>query len=105
MLQGKTQGALRYLSRSTSGGVLQLDDLVPETTSDGESETRSVQDILKDKHPVGKDPSPGTLLNGDPEPVNPILFDGLDADTIRQAALQTQGAAGPSGSKTHDIRD
>lgn len=40
--------------------------------------------ILKDKHPIGKDPPPCTLLNGDPEPVNPILFDGLSADTIRR---------------------
>ena len=34
---------------------------------------------------------------GNPDPVNPILFDGLNADTIRQAALHTHGAAGPSG--------
>ena len=30
MLNGKVQSALRYLSRITNGGVLKLEDLVPE---------------------------------------------------------------------------
>ena len=30
--------------------------------------------------------------------MNPIIFDGLNADAIRSASLQTAGAAGPSGS-------
>jgi len=30
MLQGNVQGALRYLSRNTNGGVLKLEDLIPE---------------------------------------------------------------------------
>ena len=54
MLQGKVQSALRYPSRNINGGVLKLENLVPETTPDGESILRSTRDILTDKHPLGK---------------------------------------------------
>ena len=50
VLQGKVQSALRYLSRNTSGGVLKLDDLTPET-KDGETSMRSTRDILEEKRP------------------------------------------------------
>ena len=97
MFKGKVQYALRYLSRTTNGGVLKLEDLVPEKTKDGEVVLRSTSDVLKEKHPLGKDPDAHSLIDGEPEAVNPIIFDGLDADTIRNAALHTHGAAGPSG--------
>ena len=41
----KVRNALNYLSRKTSGGVLQLDDLIPEATSNGETNMRSARDI------------------------------------------------------------
>ena len=72
-------------------------DLIPETTKDGESILQSTRDVLKEKHPLGKDPEACSLIEGEPEPVNPITFDGLDADSIRHTALHTHGAAGPSG--------
>ena len=46
---------------------------------------------------MGKEPDTHSLLNGDPEPVDSILFDSLDANAIHQVALHTHGAAGPSG--------
>ena len=67
--------------------MLKLEDLVPETTHDGESILRSTRDVLSEKHPPGKDPDACSLVDGEPEQVNPITFDGLDADAIRQAAL------------------
>ena len=97
MLQGKVQNALRYISRNSNGGVLKLDDLIQVTTKDGECAQKSTRDILKEKHPAGKDPIAPCLIDGEPETVNPITFDGLDADAIRQAAVHTHGAAGPSG--------
>ena len=96
VIQGKVQSALRYLSRNTSGGVLKLDDLIPET-KDGETNMRSTRDILEEKHPKGRDADPRTLVEGDPNHVNPVIFESLDGDAIRQAALHTNGAAGPSG--------
>ena len=97
MLQGKVQSALRYISRNSNGGVLKLDDLMPVTTREGESIQQTTREILKKKHPIGKDPVASSLIDGEPETVNPITFDGLDADAIRHAALHTHGAAGPSG--------
>ena len=105
MMKGNVHSALRYLSRNTSGGVLKLDDIVPDTLTDGETMPRSTRDILLDKHPSGKNPAADTLLTNDAAPtVNPIVFDSLDADAIRQASLHTQGAAGPSGVDAHAWR-
>ena len=53
--------------------------------------------VLLDKHPLGRPPHPSTLLDSTPDPVNPIIFNGLNADAVRSASLQTAGAAGPSG--------
>ena len=54
---------------------------------------------LLDKHPQGKEPETRSLL----ESVNPITFDGLDSEAIKQA-LHTHGTAGPSVSDAHDWR-
>ena len=104
MLQGKVQRALRYLSRNTSEGVLKLEDLVPETTKNGESILRSTRDVLKEKQPLGKDPDVCSLLDSKLEPVNSITFNSLDADTIRHTALHAHGAAGPSGLDSYGWR-
>ena len=49
-----------------------------------------------------KDPHVSSLLADDLTPVNPIIFDSLDADMIKlQTALRTNGAAGPSGLDAH----
>jgi hypothetical protein len=57
MLQGKVQSALRYISRNSNGGVLKLDDLIPVTTKEGESIQQTTREVLKKKHPIGKDPA------------------------------------------------
>ena len=105
-MEGKVQGALRYLSRHTTGGVLKLDDLIPVRTTDGDTCLRSTYDILQEKHPVGKPPAPDWLSNSSPDPsaFNTILFDNLNADTIHQAALHTHGSAGPAGLDAHAWR-
>ena len=45
ILNGKVRDALRFLSRNTSGGVLKLDELIPEQTEGGETVMRSVREI------------------------------------------------------------
>ena len=99
-MEGKVQGALRYLSRNTSGGVLKLDDLIPMTADNGESCSHSTFNILKEKHPPGKSPAP-EHPSSEPSLVHAILFDNLNADTILQAALHTHGSAGPAGLDAH----
>ena len=68
-----------------------------KTGKDSESILRSTREVLNDKHPLGKEPDACCLVDGESEPINSIIFDGLDADAIRHAALHTHGAAGPSG--------
>ena len=91
MAQGKVRNALSYLSRDQSGGVLGLDDIIPQ------SQGLTTRDVLRDKHPPGKPACPESLLPDSSETVNPIIYSNLDAECILQAALHTQGAAGLSG--------
>ena len=92
MFQGKTQAALRLLSKQSRGGVLHLDD--PTDTENGQ---RKVRDILSEKHPPGQPAHHDAIIDDDPPDVHPVLFESLDAGMIRSAALHTSGAAGPSG--------
>lgn len=66
---------------------------------EGSDEGKSVLDVLKDKHPAGQSPSADTLLPSTttPNDSSTCIFHALDDKAIRQAALQTQGSAGPSG--------
>ena len=48
-----------------------------------------------------KDPAVSSLLASDLTPVNPIIFDSLDADMIKQTTLHTNGPTGPSGLDAH----
>ena len=66
----------------TNGGVLHLDDLVPETMSNGETKMWSTRDILNDKPQRVEVPPLSTFVEGTAEPTNPILF-GLNADQWR----------------------
>ena len=48
----------------------------------GETYFHSTRDILIDKHPLGKQPEGGSLLNDTPEPINSVFFDCLGAEAI-----------------------
>ena len=93
MLQGKTKAALRLLTTQTKGGVLHLDDTIDMANH----EQRKVRDILIDKYPAGQSAHPDSTNEDEPPTVHPVIFESLDATLIRSAALQTNGAAGPSG--------
>ena len=101
MLQGKVTAALRIISKDTKGGVLLLDELVPSgMDQNGETIWHATKEILMEKHPLGKPALPETLLpvpTADDQRHNPIIFQQITGEAIRQAALHTHGAAGPSG--------
>ena len=94
--------ALRLLSSNSSGGVLSLDDVISDSSHT--NSPRTIHEILVEKHPLGKPASTNILLQGSPIPMNPILFENLNAEAIRKAALKTNGAAGLSGLDTHSWR-
>ena len=66
MSRGKVNKALRLLSSNSSGGVLDLDEVIP-----GSNSPRTTREILVDKHPPGKPASTNNILQDTPTPVNP----------------------------------
>ena len=100
MLQGKVNAAMQLVTRDANGGVLSLDDLIPiEIGQNREPIQQTTQDILLEKHPKGKPATDDTLL--DVSSINhchnPIIYQQITGEAIRQASLRTYGAAGPSG--------
>ena len=104
LLQGKVNAALRLLSRDDNGGVLSLDDLIPTGIGqNGEVVQQTTHDILMEKHPEGK-PAPDDALldtSSTKHCHDQIIFEQITGEAIRQAALHTHGAAGPSGVDAH----
>ena len=74
MSKGKIRSALSYISHEQTGGVLSLDDIIPE------SQGLTTSDVLRDKHPIGKPACPEALLSDIPETVSPIIYGSLDAE-------------------------
>ena len=95
MLEGKCKAAINLLTESTRGGCLKLDTIIPSE----HSKQVTVLDALLEKHPAKQPASPDIILmnSSTPPTPHPIIFDSIDASTIRAAALHTDGSAGPSG--------
>ena len=91
VMQGKIKAAIRYVSEQAAGGVLSINDLLPGSSG------MTVGDVLREKHPEGRDADPAALLQGPVLPVQPVLLESLDALTVKRCALRLTGAAGPSG--------
>ena len=101
MFEGKTGAALDLLSNKGKGGILHAGDLAAKDNPDNPA--MSVLDVLKSKHPVAQHASSEALLSVNQETLepHPVIFDRIDASSIRTAALNTKGAAGPSGLDAH----
>ena len=74
-----------------------MDAQILERSSNGGEVMSTAQKILLEKYPLGKPPNRTTLMTDPCGMVNPIIFEGLDADSICSASLHTTNAAGPSG--------
>ena len=83
VMNGQINSALRYLSDNSCEGVLPLTDEVMEQ--------------LHEKHPAPNNAKLGSLLFGPIEDIPPVIFQQIDAEMIRDAALRTKGSGGPSG--------
>ena len=93
---GKIHAALRYLSDNQGNGILSLDEV-------SGPDDQKVRDLLREKHPPPGEVYREAVLTAEnehfqhPPPVHDVLFESITGDTIRAAALRTQGSAGPSG--------
>ncbi|CAB4045801.1 Hypothetical predicted protein, partial [Paramuricea clavata] len=95
MLQGKVHQAVRLISIADK-----RDALIHDVDSNGNAIWKTTREILLEKHPEGKTPIPETLLSDtefDQTCFDPIIFERLTGESIKQAAMRTNGAAGPSG--------
>ena len=95
--------ALRFFSKHTKQGILSLDTLIPTGKDlDGEITWQTTIGILREKHPKGKVAPAETLFTESESHAaefyhDPIVFEQITCEAIRQAALHTHGTAGPSG--------
>ena len=92
MLQGKVKAAPRLLYNNSRGRVLDL-----EESFQSNSPGRTVQEVLKTKHPIGQPADPDALFTTEPPPTHPVIFERMTRLTICSATLHCQGAVGPSG--------
>ena len=82
-----------YFQRiATKGSILSLDSQIPcGVDSSGGTLSKSVRDVLAEKHPPGRVAAADTLLESgcaDPPCYDPILFEQLTGDLIKWAALR-----------------
>ena len=91
VLEGQINAALRFVSESSSGGVLPLTD--------------DVMAQRKEKHPNPQPTKLGSLLFGSiDDEVPETLYAEINGEMVREAALRTKGAGGPSGIDANDFR-
>ena len=62
-----------------------------------EGDNRTVRDLLLEKHPPAQIPPQETLLDNEPKQINPIVFESITPDLIKNVARVSRGSAGPSG--------
>ena len=84
MTRGKVNSAMKLLTNNMKNGILPLNN---ETLS-----------ILRQKHPQPKEPGESVLLTDErPQEIHPVMFfEQIDTETIKKAALRTNGGSGPS---------
>ena len=92
MKKGKVKTAMRLLS-SSEASILSIHDETRNTSG----ESVSVLDELISKHPARSDVNPSAVLADHEGDFHHVVFDCIDAESIRNAALRTNGSAGPSG--------
>lgn len=84
MMSGKVTAARQLLTKTArKGGVLPL--------------SNDVMKLLQEKHPPGEPLDDSALVQGELRQVHEATFAGITGAKIRDAAIKTQGGAGPSG--------
>ena len=84
-LMGKENinGVMKLLTNNMTNGILPLDE--------------KKLNSLKQKHPQSQPAYEETLINGEPPVIHPIIFDDINEELVRKAAIRTKGGPDPSG--------
>ena len=80
-MSGQINSTLRYLSENDGGGVLPVTD--------------DVMAQLRDKHPSPQEDRLDSLLYGSVENVPDTIFQQINGEMVRDAALRTKASGGP----------
>ena len=91
VMKGQINSALRFLSEDGGRGVVPLTD--------------DVMTQLNKKHPTAKKAKLGSLLFGPVEDVPAIIYQEIDGEMIKEAALRTIGSGGLLVLMRMDLRD
>ena len=67
-------------------------------------ESKVLRDILRDKHPPGRPAHQDSLSREAPPYIHPVVFDSIDKNIVKSAALKVSGAGGPSGLDAYNWR-
>ena len=88
-----TGGRVRTaLATNTRTGLLSLDEIISNDSG------KTVRDVLEEKHPDAKPAHAASIVTcSDETDFHPVIFESITPEVIRKCALQTEGAAGPSG--------
>jgi hypothetical protein len=101
MVQGKDRQAVNLISNANRRGLLNMDTLIPAgEDKEGNIQWKTSREILMEKHAPLRIPSDGILLqdkNSDESYYDPIIFERITGDLIREAFTKIQGSAGQSG--------
>ena len=91
VMSGQINSALRYLSENNGGGSVLLlsDDIMAQ---------------LKEKHPSPQEARLGSLLFGPVDDVPDSIYQHINGEMVRDAALRTKGSGGPSGVDANGFR-
>ena len=82
MEKGNANSALKLLASNISNGIIPLD----KTLS-----------LLKQKLPASSGLNEQVLLRGEKTSVHPVVFEDIDENMVKEAALKTKGGSGHSG--------
>ncbi|XP_064388154.1 uncharacterized protein LOC135336323, partial [Halichondria panicea] len=96
MSEGKVRAAMRLITNTGSTGLLNLEN--PASPNDPNS-TKTVRDVLVEKHPQKQPPKITSITEQDytVEDPHPIVFEEINGPLIRDTVLRMDGAAEPSG--------
>ena len=83
MEKGLIKQAARMITKEGNNGVLPM--------------TKETLEKLRKKHPNSTDVNRDALLEGEMKKPHEVIFDEITSDTVKKAAIETKGAAGPSG--------